>query len=154
RQLRANELRSMIFFNRGDHFEAVALPVEAQWAPVFGITVADFDGDGLEDVLLAQNFFGTPSEGWRQDAGRGLLLKGDGTGGLKPVAGQESGIRVYGEQRGCAAGDYDRDGRVDLVVTQNGESTRLLHNLGAKPGLRVRLRGPATNPSGIGAVLR
>ena len=32
---------------------------------------------------------------------------------------------VYGEQRGAAAADYDRDARVDLVVTQNGAATRL-----------------------------
>jgi hypothetical protein len=94
-QFRANNLQSMVFLNRGDHFQAVPMPSEAQWAPVFGISVADFDGDGQEDLFLAQNFFGTPSEGWRQDAGRGLLLKGDGSGGLKPMPGQESGIRIY-----------------------------------------------------------
>jgi hypothetical protein len=153
-QFRANNLQSMVFLNRGDHFQAVPMPSEAQWAPVFGISVADFDGDGQEDLFLAQNFFGTPSEGWRQDAGRGLLLKGDGSGGLKPMPGQESGIRIYGEQRGCAVCDYDGDGRVDLVVAQNGQSTRVLHNLGAKPGLRLRLKGPSANPTGIGAVAR
>jgi hypothetical protein len=41
-----------------------------------------------------------------------------------------------------------------LVVTQNGNQTRLFHNVGAKPGLRVRLLGPAGNPCGIGAVMR
>jgi len=82
------------------------------------------------------------------------LLKGDGKGGLRPVPGQESGIAVYGEQRGAAAADYDGDGRLDLVVTQNGTTTKLYHNLRAKPGLRVRLAGPAGNPSGIGATMR
>jgi hypothetical protein len=61
---------------------------------------------------------------------------------------------VYGEQRGCAVGDFDEDGRIDLVVTQNGGATRLFHNEGAKPGLRVRLGGPRGNPYGIGAVVR
>src|SRR5262249_11358801 len=28
------------------------------------------------------------------------------------------------------------------------------HNVGAKPGLRVRLRGPPENPAGVGAVIR
>jgi hypothetical protein len=152
--LQATTLSSMVFFNRGDHFEAVPLPCEAQWAPAFGISVADFDGDGAEDVFLSQNFSATNPDNYRCDAGRGLLLKGDGQGGLQPVPGQISGIEVYGEQRGCAAGDYDGDGRVDLVVTQNGAETHLFHNLGAKPGLRVRLQGGAGNPSAIGAVLR
>ena len=46
---------------------------------------------------------------------------------------------------------HDADGRLDLVVSQNGAATRLFHNRGAKPGLRVRLVGPATNPDGVGA---
>src|SRR5204863_5719612 len=50
--------------------------------------------------------------------------------------------------------DYDGDGRVDLVVTQNGAATKLYHNVGAKPGLRVRLRGGAGNPTAVGAALR
>jgi hypothetical protein len=83
-----------------------------------------------------------------------LWLRGNGHGSLQPVPGQESGIKVYGEQRGAALCDYDHDGRVDLVVTQNGNQTRLFHNVGAKPGLRVRLVGPAGNPWGIGAVVR
>jgi hypothetical protein len=70
------------------------------------------------------------------------------------MAGQDSGIEVYGEQRGAALGDYDGDGRVDLVVSQNGGPTKVYHNVGAKPGLRVRLRGPVGNPDGIGAVMR
>ena len=61
---------------------------------------------------------------------------------------------IYGEQRGAAAADYDRDGRVDLVVSQNATTTRLYHNLRAKPGLRVRLNGPPGNPSGVGAMMR
>jgi hypothetical protein len=43
---------------------------------------------------------------------------------------------------------------VDLVVTQNGAQTKLFHNETARPGLRVRLKGPPGNPQGIGAVLR
>jgi enediyne biosynthesis protein E4 len=43
---------------------------------------------------------------------------------------------------------------VDLVVTQNGAETKLYRNTQAKPGLRVRLKGPAGNPTGAGAVLR
>jgi hypothetical protein len=43
---------------------------------------------------------------------------------------------------------------VDLVVTQNGEETKLYHNVAARPGLRLRLKGPSGNPHGIGAQLR
>jgi hypothetical protein len=150
----ANTLVSMVFFNRGERFEAVPLPAEAQWAPAFGVCMADMDGDGDEDVFLSQNFFAVTPDDWRMDAGRGLWLRGDGHGGLVPVPGQVSGVTVYGEQRGCAVADYDGDGRLDLVVTQNGNATRLFRNVGAKPGLRVRLAGPPGNPNGVGASLR
>jgi len=150
----ATTLLSMVFFNRGDRLEAMPLPDQAQWAPAFGVCIADLDGDGAEDVFLSQNFFAVNPDDWRQDAGRGLLLRGDGRGGLAAVPGTASGLKIYGEQRGCAVSDYDRDGRVDLAVTQNGAPTRLFRNVHAQPGLRIRLLGPPANPHAIGATLR
>jgi hypothetical protein len=154
KEVEARRLATMLFLNRGDHFEARELPAEAQYSPAFAVCVGDLDGDGKEDVFLSQNFFAVAPETSRNDAGRGLWLKGDGRGGLTAVPGQESGVKVYGEQRGAALCDYDGDGRIDLVVTQNGAETKLFHNVGAKPGLRVRLKGPSGNPHGIGAQLR
>lgn len=150
----ATHLESMVFLNHGDRFEARPLPDEAQWAPAFGVTVADFDGDGAEDVFLSQNFFGVDPDDWRQDAGRGLLLRGDGRGGFEPMSGEASGIRVYGEQRGCAVSDFDHDGRPDLVVTQNGAATKLFQNREARPGLRVRLVDSPLNPHGANSKVR
>src|SRR6185369_7369252 len=149
--LEATWLESTVFLNRGDRFEAHVLPVEAQMAPAFAVCAGDLDGDGHEDLLLSQNFFAVQPETPRYDAGRGLWLRGDGRGGFTAVPGQESGILVYGEQRGAAFSDYDADGRVDLVVTQNGAATKLYRNAGAKPGLRIRLTGPPANPSAVGA---
>src|SRR4029079_17386752 len=126
--LEARSLESTIFLNRGDRFEARSLPAEAQFAPAFGICVADFDGDGSDDVFLSQNFFGVRPDTSRYDAGRGLLLRGDGRGGFAAVSGQQSGLMIYGEQRAAAAADYDRDGRIDLAVTQVGAETKLYRN--------------------------
>jgi hypothetical protein len=153
-RLEAVTLDHTVFLNRGDHFEPHALPAEAQEAPAFYAGVADFDGDGKEDVFLAQNFFPTILGAPRYDAGRSLLLLGDGKGDLAPMSGAKSGLVVYGDQRGAAYADFDRDGRLDLVVSQNGDATRLFRNAGARPGLRVRLAGPASNPDGIGAQIR
>jgi hypothetical protein len=154
RKLEAITLDSMVFLNRRNGFVAFPLPAEAQFAPAFAVCVGDYDGDGLEDVFLSQNFFATEPKTPRCDAGRGLWLRGDGHGGLRPVPGQESGIKVYGEQRASALCDYDHDGRVDLVVAQNANQTRLFHNVRAKPGLRVRLLGPDGNRHALGAVIR
>ncbi|MEO5817316.1 MAG: FG-GAP-like repeat-containing protein [Gemmatimonadaceae bacterium] len=147
-------LDHMLFINRGDHFDAMPLPSEAQMAPAFYVGIADFDGDGNEDVFLSQNFFPTAVGLPRYDGGRGLLLAGDGKGGLTPLSGMKSGILVYGDQRGAAYADFDGDGRLDLAISQNGTATRLYRNATAKPGLRVRLAGPPSNPDAVGAQVR
>jgi hypothetical protein len=154
REMEVTTLASTVFLNRGGKFDAVELPAEAQWAPAFAVCVGDFDGDGLDDIFLSQNFFDTQMELSRCDAGRGLWLRNLGGGKLKAVSGQESGIEVYGEQRGAAVCDFNHDGRVDLVVTQNSGETKLYTNSRAKVGLRVRLQGRAGNPDAIGAQLR
>jgi len=150
----ASSLDHMVFMNRGNRFEATPLPAEAQFAPAFYVGVTDFDGDGNEDVFLTQNFFPTDPMSPPYDAGRGLLLLGDGTGRLAAVPGQISGIMVYGDQRGAAFTDYDGDGRTDLVVSQNAAATKMYRNVGATPGIRIRLVGRAGNPHAIGAKVR
>ena len=152
--LEAAWLETTLFLNRSNHFEAHPLPAEAQITPAFSVCIADFDGDGKEDVFLSQNCFALQPDVPRYDSGRGLLLRGDGKGKLEPMPGQNSGIKIYGEQRGAAVSDYDGDGRVDLVVTQNGAETKLYHNRSAPSGLRVRLVGPKENPDAVGAMLR
>jgi hypothetical protein len=152
-RLEATTLDHLLLLNRGNHFEPTPLPTEAQLAPSFYAGVADFNGDGHEDLFLTQNFYPTAVTTPRYDAGRGLLLEGDGAGNLTVVPGQVSGIRVYGDQRGAGFADFNADGRVDLAVSQNGRETIIYRNDGAIPGLRVRLVGSPGNPHAIGALL-
>jgi hypothetical protein len=142
------------FINRGEHFEALVLPPAAQFAPGFGITVGDVDLDGHEDLFLAQNFFPVQPYATRLDAGRGLWMKGVGNGTFEPVSSKQSGVRIYGEQRGAALGDFDRDARIDLVVAQNGASTKLFRNQVDRLGMRIVLIGDSRNPDAIGASVR
>lgn len=123
-----NWLESTVFLKRGEDYEPIPLPLEAQLTPVSAICVADFDRDGKQDLFLAQNLFATHPEVSRYDAGRGLLLKGQGDGHFTPVPAKVSGILVYGEQLSAAACDYDHDGRVDLAVTQTGGQSKLYRN--------------------------
>lgn len=151
----ARVLESHLFLNRGGlRLEPRPLSDDAQWAPAFAACIADFDGDGREDLFLGQNFFANDPTTERYDAGRGALLLGDGTGGFKPVDARTSGISIPGEQRGAAVADFDHDGRPDLVVTQNAAPTRLYRNQGGRPGIRLGLQGPARNPDALGTFVR
>ncbi len=151
-RLEACCLDSCLFLNRGDHLEMIPLPAEAQRAPAFGVCVGDADGDGHEDVFLAQNWFSSHPMLQRNDGGRGLWLRGNGRGGFTPD--DLSGVVVLGEGRGAALADFDRDGRIDLAVGQNAAATTLWRNIGARPGLRVRCHGGRGNPNGYGAQVR
>jgi hypothetical protein len=150
----ATTFEHLLLLNRGGRFEVHPLPALAQLAPAFAAVVADYDGDGREDLFLAQNFSPTAIETPRFDAGAGLVLLGDGRGAFRPLGVRESGIAVLGDQRGAAAADYDGDRRPDLAVSQNGAATTLWRNRASRPGLRVRLAAGPGNPWAIGARLQ
>jgi hypothetical protein len=142
---------SLLLLNQGSHFKPVPLPAQAQWAPISSIAVADANGDGHDDVFLAQNHLALAPDEARQDAGRGIWLQGDGRGGFTPVSATTTGISLAGDLRGAAVADFDHDGRIDLAVGQNHGPITVFHNRIAPPGLRIRLVGPPGNPLALGA---
>ncbi len=96
-------LQSVLLLNQGNsRFEVVALPIEAQFSPIFGLLVEDFDADGHLDILTAGNFFSAKPEVGRYDASYGLLLKGNGKGDFAPVKPAQTGIYIQGEARDAA----------------------------------------------------
>jgi len=141
--LEAAWLESTLFLNRVDHFEARPLPVEAQFAPGFGIAIADFNLDGNQDVFLAQNISERTDEIPPMNNGRGVLLLGDGRGNFKALSPREAGISVAGDQRACSISDIDGDGRADLTVSVNGCPARVFRNRAEASGLRVQVKGPS-----------
>ncbi|MDX1394254.1 MAG: VCBS repeat-containing protein [Gemmatimonadota bacterium] len=147
-------LEHLVLLNRAGGYEARALPREAQRSPAFGVATPDVDGDGHHDILLVQNHFDGRPGAPQYAAGRGLWLRGDGTGGFASIDPRRSGFAVEGDARGLAIADFDRDGRVDVAVGVNGSPTRLFRNVGGSAGLRVVLEGPSGNPGAVGSALR
>jgi len=150
----ATEFRSGVFVGQPDGtFRFEPLPRIAQISPIQGLVAGDFDGDGNADILAVQNSFAPiPSVG-RFDGGLGQLLRGDGRGGFTPVPAAESGVVVPGDAKALAAIDLGGNGWPSLLVTRNNATTLAFRNSGA-PGrraLRVSLRGPAGNPTAVGA---
>ncbi len=149
-----NTLKHMLFLSSEEGFKAHPLPPAVQFSAGFHVGVADVNNDGNEDLFMSQNFFGVPRQVPRLDAGRGLLLQGDGTGNFSVIPGSRSGIKVYGEQRGAAFADFNRDGKVDLAVSQNENKTKLYVNQITREGYHVTLKGPSENSNGVGSAVR
>lgn len=153
----ANTLQHTLFLSReGTRFNVVPLPAEAQFSAAFYAGVADLNSDGHEDLFISQNFFGvaSPQQQPRLDSGRGLWMLGDENGRLEAVPGHQTGVMVYGEQRGSALTDLDRDGRVDLAVSQNAADSRLFYNRSGSHGIVVTLSGPDDNQNAVGSAIR
>ncbi len=150
----ASELRSGVLLSQPDGtYRFEPLPRIAQIAPIQGLVAGDFDGDGHPDIYAVQNSYSPiPSVG-RFDGGLSQLLLGDGRGHFSPIPPAQSGLIVPGDAKALVAVDLNDDGWVDFVVSRNSGTTLAFLNAGAvgrKP-LCVRLRGPAGNPTAIGA---
>ena len=95
--LRANDFKSSYCRNDGNNkFTLVALPAEAQFSMLNGMTADDFNGDGNLDVLINGNDWGTEVSVGRYDALNGLLLMGNGRGDFVPRSMLESGFFIPG----------------------------------------------------------
>jgi hypothetical protein len=105
-----------------------------------GVAIFDYDGDGAEDILLAN---GTTISGRDRPPGRLQLYRNNGKGIFTDMAG-EAGLTKTGWAQGVCVGDYDNDGAPDVLITYYGHNT-LYRNLGsgafedvtAKSGLPV-----------------
>lgn len=91
--LQAKTFASSYIENLGNgQFEIRPLPSLAQVSSVNNILIKDYDQDGHKDLLISGNLFQSEIETPRNDAGAGLLLKGDGKGDFVPVPLTQSGF--------------------------------------------------------------
>jgi hypothetical protein len=125
---KAERFESCTVINEGKSgWKVEPLPIEAQFAPVFGIVAGDYNGDGFADVVLTGNSYAPDVLTGRYDAMKGLLLLGDGTGSLKSVRIQRSGILVDGDAKGLAQ-LITSDRRIVILAAQSDDSLRVMKN--------------------------
>jgi hypothetical protein len=118
-KLEAYEFSTSILLNDGrGKFTLKPLPVEAQFSPVYGIEIADFDEDGNQDILLGGNFHKAKPEVGRFDGSYGLVLRGAGNGDFVSMSASESGIRIDGEVRDILMLKVGKN-KVTLVARNN-----------------------------------
>ncbi len=123
--LQVNHPGSAYLENLGNNRFALSdLPEVTQFAPVRTIGIADYNGDGNTDLLLAGNFFGNRIKYGRMDANRGLLLTGNGKGGFTACSSAESGLRLSGEVRDMTTARL-ATGEEILVFAVNSDSLQL-----------------------------
>ena len=110
----------------------------------YGCMWGDYDNDGDIDLYLANGGASGENRLFRNDGGTFV----DAASGL---------IRNTGPSTGVAWGDYDKDGDIDLYVTNNNPyRNKLFRNeIGtANHWVHVNLVGTTTNVSAIGARVR
>lgn len=138
--VQSNTFKSSYIENLGDgKFSIRALPIEAQFAPVYGMTAMDYNQDGHLDVLLVGNSYATEVTTGRYDASIGVYLEGDGQGGLLPVSNQKSGFFVDGDAKGLGK-LLSRDGSVLTIATTNSGRLKVFRQ--TEPGQKNYRIGP------------
>ncbi len=97
---KVTQSNTAVLWNEGNgQFTLKSLPLQAQFSPVFGIEVFDYNQDGQPDILLTGNFFDLVPEMGRYDANFGLLLQGQGKANFTVIPATQSGLRVRGQVR-------------------------------------------------------
>ncbi|MCH2061302.1 MAG: VCBS repeat-containing protein [Verrucomicrobiales bacterium] len=114
---------NLLLANRGNgRFSVAPETMElAEWHNTYQSVWSDFDGDGDPDVYVCNDF--APDHLYRND--------GNGTPPGKPrfvdVSAELAGSAMQGFGMGASWGDFDRDGRLDLYVS----------NMFSKAGRRI-----------------
>jgi hypothetical protein len=150
-----------LYKNNGDGtFDDVAMPagigMATRWMSGWGLKFFDYDNDGNVDLMVAN---GHPDdlvgEFSRQVTYREplLLFRNDGKS-FTDVSAQSGPVFSKSfAARGLAIGDFNNDGAVDVLISNNDGAPVLLRNNIGKGNhwLGVRLVGRKSNPDAVGA---
>ena len=126
----------------------------------FGVGFLDFDNDGWKDLFLANGHV------YSQIAGRKIhltykepkvLYRNLGNGRFEDVSAKAGpAIKAENLGRGCAFGDFDNDGDVDVIINNLDGPPTLLRNDGGNRNnwIMIKCVGVKSNRSAIGARVR
>ncbi len=123
----------------------------------WGAGIVDLDNDGLPDICLVTGSVypeverSLPAYPFRTPR---LVFRNLGDGRFEELIDEAgSGVAAPHTSRGCAFGDFDNDGDVDILVMNMNEPPSLLRNDVSSGGhwLKVLLVGVTSNRSAIGA---
>jgi hypothetical protein len=138
-----------------DRTLAAKLGTETRFAS-WGTGICDLDNDGWPDIFfvtgsvypetdkfLPQNPYKSPR----------ILFRNLGNGTFEEIENAGPGISTPHSSRGCAFGDFDNDGDIDILIFNMNEAPSLLRNdvKGRHHWLKVKIIGTKSNRSGIGA---
>ncbi len=119
--VKAECFESSYFRNEGGgKFTRISLPLQAQFAPLFGMLVNDYNADGHLDVLLTGNSYATEVSTGNYDAFSGLLLLGTGKGNFIPRSTAQTGFTANNDSKGIAEITLVDGAKAILVGVNNG----------------------------------
>ncbi len=121
----------------------------------WGVGVEDLDNDGNPDIFWVTGGIYPEMQDRKDQPYRAprVLFRSLGNGRFEEI-GEEAGPAVAAMHcsRGCAFGDFDNDGDVDILVVNLNEPPSLLRNdvTGGQHWIKFKLTGSKSNRSAIG----
>ena len=125
----------------------------------WGMGAYDFDNDGLKDLFTANSHVSENADFYGRDHYRqsNALFRNLRNGRFENVTPQAgSALQSAAAHRGCAFGDLNNDGRIDVVVSAIGEPAKVLYNISSRENhwILIQLEGTKSNRDGIGSKIK